>query len=209
MQPVRAGPAPPKYGSGTVLPGRLLAVGAEEHARPGVGDEGVADAHVVGDLLHDPVGVGERRVGDDAEHPLRLVVVRHQLGAPVGDVRPLRVVEERLRRHVQRVGVVQRAAADARAGQDHHVAQQVDALDAVHAELRRPQELAQVPGGLGELVVGEAATGLEHADAVALLGQPQRADAAAEPRADDQDVVVRLHRASMNLPAGNKLERPP
>ena len=56
-----------------------------------------------------------------AEHPLRLLVVRHQLAAPVGDVLPLRVVEERLRRHVQRVGVVQRAAAHPGAGQDHHV----------------------------------------------------------------------------------------
>ena len=134
---------------------------------------------------------------DDAEHPLGLVVVRRQLGAPVGDVRPLRVVEERLRRHVERVGVVQRPAAHPGAGQDHHVAQQVDALDAVAAQLRRPQELAQVPGRLGELVVGEAPAGLEHADAVALLGQPQRGDAAAETRTDDQDVVVRLHRTSM------------
>ena len=32
--------------------------------------------------------------------------------------------------------------------------------------------------------------GLEHADPVALLGQPQRADRAAEARADDEDVVV-------------------
>ena len=56
--------------------------------------------------------------------------------------RPLRVVEERLRRLVQGVGVVQRAAADARAGQDqtHGLRrQQVDALDAVAAQLRRPQ----------------------------------------------------------------------
>ena len=59
--------------------------------------------------------------------------------------------------------------------------------------LRRPEELAQVPGGLGEVLVGEAPTGLQHADAVALLGQPQRGDAAAETRTDDQDVVVRFH----------------
>ena len=61
----------------------------------GVGTKVSPTAHVVGDLLDDAVGVGERRVRHHAEHPLRLVVVRHQLGAPVGDVRPLPVVEER------------------------------------------------------------------------------------------------------------------
>ena len=33
---------------------------------------------------------------------------------------------------------------------------------------------------------------LDHADAVALLGQPERGDRAAEPGADDQDVEVEL-----------------
>jgi hypothetical protein len=166
--------------------------------------ERLAAPHVVGDLFDDAISVGEGRVGDHAEHPLRLAIVRHQLGAPIGDVRPLPVGEERLRRHVERIGVVQRSAADAGAGQNHHVAQQMDALDAVHAELGRPQELAQIPGGLGEILVGEAAAGLEHADAVALLGQPQRGDTAPKTRTDDQDVVVRFHRPSMYLPAGNE-----
>jgi hypothetical protein len=83
----------------------------------------------------------------------------------------------------------------------------MDALDAVHAELRHPQELAQVPRGLREVLVGKASARLENSDAIALLGQPQRADAAPEPRADDQHVVVRLHRLIMNLPVGNELER--
>ena len=122
MQPVRAGPAPPKYGSGTVLPGRLLAIGTEEHPDRRR-HERVADAHVLGDLFHEAVGIGEGRILDDAEHPLRLVVMRHQLCAPVGDARPLRVGEERLRRHVQRVGVVQGPTADPGACQDHDVAQ--------------------------------------------------------------------------------------
>ena len=198
MQPVRAGPAPPKYGSGTVLPGVFCPSGPK-NTPTGVGYERVADAHLVGDLLDDAIGVGERRVLDDAEHPLRLLVVRHQFGAPVGDVGPLLIGEERLGRHIQRVGVVQRSATDAGAGQDHHVAQQVDALDAVHAQFRRPQELAQIPRRLGEILVGEPPTGLENSDAVALLGEPQRGDTAAEPRTDDEDVVVRLHRISMNL----------
>ena len=44
----------------------------------------------------------------------------------------------------------------------------------------------------GSSCVGEAPAALEHADAVALLGQPQRGDAAAEARADDQPVVVEV-----------------
>ena len=207
-QPVRAGPAPPKYGSGTVSPGVLVPSGPK-NTPTGVGTNVSPHTHVVGDLLDDAVGVGEGRVLHHAQHPLRLLVVRHQLGAPVGDVRPLPVVEERLGWHVERVGVVQRSTADAGAGQDHHVAQQVDALDAVAAELGRPQELAQVPGGLGEVLVGEAAAGLEHADAVALFGQPQRGDAAPETRTDDQDVVIRFHRTSMDLPGGSNPARPP
>ena len=202
MQPVRSGPTPPKYGSGTVLPGVLRAVRPEEHP-DGRRDEGVADAHIVGDLFHHLVGVGERRVLDHAEHALRLLVVRHQFGAPVGDVLPLRIVEERVRRHIQRVGVVQRSAADARARQDHDVAEQVDPLDPVHAQLRHPEELPQVPRGLGVFVVGEASARFEDADAVALLGEPQRRNTSPETRTNDQNVVVRLHRTSMNLPASN------
>src|SRR6195952_2144827 len=63
----------------------LLAVLTEEDADRSR-DEGVADAHVVGHLLEDAVGVGERRVRDDAEHAGGLVVMGHQLGTPVGDV---------------------------------------------------------------------------------------------------------------------------
>jgi hypothetical protein len=48
----------------------------------------------------------------------------------------------------------------------------------------------EVEGAGGEVVVGEAGAGLDDADPVALLGQPQRGDRAAESRADDQDVEV-------------------
>ena len=202
MHPVRAGPAPPKYGSGTVLPGALVPSGPKEHP-DGRRHERVSDADFVGDFFDYAVGIGERRILDHTEHPLRLVVVRHQLGAPVGDVRPLPVGEERLRRHVQGVGVVERSAADTGARQNHHVAQQVDPLNAVHPEFRRPQELAQIPRGLGEVFVVESPARLEHADAVALLGEPQRGDTSPEPRTDDQDVIVRFHPTSMTLPTGN------
>jgi hypothetical protein len=177
---------------------RLFTIRSEEHPDRRR-HERVANAHLVGDLFDDAVGVGERRILDHTEHPLRLVVMRHQLGAPIGDVLPLRVVEERLRRHVQRVGVVQRSAADPRARQDHHVAQQVDPLNAVHAELGRPQELTQIPRGLGEVFVIEPAARLEHPDAVALLGEPKRGNTPPEPRTDDQNVIVRFHPNSMDL----------
>ena len=70
---------------------------------------------------HHLVGRRVQRVGRDAEHPLGLVVVRRQLGAPVGDVAPRRVVVERGQRLVERVGVDQRPAADSGAGQDQAV----------------------------------------------------------------------------------------
>src|SRR5690606_36892155 len=76
--------------------------------------------------------------------------------------------------------------------QDQDVLELVDALDAVAAELRHPEELAQVPRGLGEVGVLEPPTGLQDRDLVALLGQTQRRDAAAEPGPDDDDVVVEL-----------------
>ena len=67
------------------LAGCLLTVGTEEHPDRCRG-VGVTDTHLVSDLLHDPVGIGEGRILDHAEHPLGLVVVRHQFRTPVGDV---------------------------------------------------------------------------------------------------------------------------
>ncbi len=66
----------------------------------------------------------------------------------------------------------------------------VDALDAVAAGPGPEQELPQVPRRGREVLVGEACSRLDHADPVALLGQPQRGDGAAEARADDEDVEV-------------------
>ena len=51
-------------------------------------------------------------------------------------------------------------------GEDHHVVEQVDALDAEAAQARSEQVSAQVPGGLGKVGVGEAAAGLEHRHAL-------------------------------------------
>src|SRR5690606_28238642 len=109
---------------------------------------------------------------------------------PVGDVRPLRVLVERLERPVERVGVVQGAAADTGTGQDEAVAQQVDPLYAVAAQLRSPQEVPQIPGGLGEFVIGKPPSRLEHRDAVSLFGQPERSNTAAKSGTDNDDVEI-------------------
>ena len=169
---------------------RLLARFTEVDA-DGRLDERVADTHVVGDRLHDLVGGRHVRILDDAEHLLSLLVVRRELAAPVGDVRPLLVLEERLRRLVQRVGVVQRPAADACARENEAVAQQVHALNAEAPQLRSPEELLEIPTGLREIFVGIPSAGFDDADLVALLHETKRAHASAEPGSDDQYVVVR------------------
>ncbi len=166
----------------------VLAV-AEEDA-DGCHVEGVADPHPLGGGLQVHVGRGHGRVEADAQHALGLVVVGRQLVLPVGDVPPLGVLEEGLGRYVEGVGVVEGAAADARACQDHDIPEQMDALDAEHAELRRPQVVLQVPGVLGQGLAGEAAAGLQDADPVALLGEAEGGDRASEPRTHDDDVVV-------------------
>lgn len=183
--------APGPLGAGTTEErvGCGLATVTEVDAHRSRGER-VAHAHVLGDLLHDLVRGSDRRVRLDPEHPTRLVVVRIQLTLPVRDGTPLRVLEELRRRLVQRVGVVERASADACPRHHQHVGQQMDTLDAVAAERRSPQVLTQTPTGLGQFVIGEPSAGFQHRHPVALLDGPQRGNAAAEPGADDQYVVV-------------------
>ncbi len=100
--------------------------------------EGVLDAHVAGGQPHDLVDDAAAGVGHHAEHRRGQVVVRRELRLPVGDVAPLRVLEERGRRDVQGVGVVERATADPRTGEDHHVREAVDPLYPKAFELGRP-----------------------------------------------------------------------
>jgi hypothetical protein len=148
-------------------------------------------AHLDRDLVDVPVHVGGQvGVADDAEHPARLVQIRGQLAGPVGDACPLRRVEELPRRDVQRVGVDVGAAADACAAQDEHVVEVLDPLDPVQLRAGKPQEARQVPLGLRDVFVFPAPAGFHHADPVALLRGAERGDAPAEPRADDQHVVV-------------------
>ena len=152
-------------------------------------DECLTDAHLVRDGPHHLVGRGRRRVTDDAEHASGLVVVGRQLGAPVGDATPLGVVVEGRQRFVQRVGVDERPAPDAGAGEDHRVFQERDPLDAEQPELGCPEEGAQPPGGLRQRRFVEAPPRLEDDDPIALLGETQRRGAAAKAAPDDDDVA--------------------
>ena len=117
-------------------------------------------------------------------------MMRRQLVGPVGDARPLRRIEELLRRDVQRVAVDVRSAADACAAEDEHIVQVLDPLDPVQLRRGEPQEVRQIPLGLRDVLVFPAPAGLHDADPVALLRGAQRGDAAAEARADDHHVVV-------------------
>jgi hypothetical protein len=155
--------------------------------------EGPLDPHPGGDPAHHLVRAGQPRIGGHPEHPLGRVVVPGQLGVPSGDAAPLRIGEERGRRPVERVRVDQRAAADPGTGQHEHVAQQVDPLNAVAADRRRPQEPSEIPRGAGQFVVGEPPPGLEDGDRVPLLGEAQRGDTAAEAGPDHYHVVARAN----------------
>src|SRR5699024_10150788 len=74
--------------------------------------EGVAHAHLPGDGAQVLVGGGEGGVGAHAQHAAGLVVEGFQFRLPVGDVAPLRVLEEGVHGVVERVRVVEGAAAD-------------------------------------------------------------------------------------------------
>ena len=129
---------------------------------------------------------------DDAEHAPCLFVVRRQRGLPVLQLRPLPVFEECPRRDVQRVRVAEASAPDT-APRDHgDVPEGGHAEDPLHAQHRVVEVTAQIARRARELRVAKALSVRQHPDAVAFLGQAQRAHAAAEARAYDQPVEVVL-----------------
>src|ERR1035437_2198522 len=152
--------------------------------------EGFAHPQVISRLAHDLLDRALAGVRDHAQHPRGSHVVRRELGLPVGDVGPLLVLEERRRRDVKGVRVVEAAPADSGTGQDHHVGQAVDPLDPKQLQPRSPQVATQVPGGLGKVLIGNPAAGLDDVDAIALTRQPKCRNRATEPRADHHHVVV-------------------
>ncbi len=190
------GPGPAEVGVGNPL---LRLTQKQPDRRGGVG---VLDPEVAGDGGQHTVG---RAVGGGlgpAQHAQRLVVVRRQLPAPVGDVAPLRIGEEGVVRLEENRGVPQGAAPDPGEGEDERLAEKVDALDAAHPQRRHPQEPSQVPVAVGVVVRPEASPRLEDPDPVALLRQAEGGDAAAEPAADDQNVEV-LRLLAGHVPPGS------
>ncbi len=128
----------------------------------------------------------------DAEHPLGLVVVRRERLLPVGELAPTAPsLVEALRARGRACSRSRASRRRRRAPETTATSRNVDSRKIPRMpEPRRVEVAAQVPGGARQLVVGEPAAALHHRDAVALLAQPQRGDAAAEARADDQPVVV-------------------
>ncbi len=146
------------------------------------------------DLTDDALRARLERRLDRTEHRAHALVVRRELVAPVGDVGPLWIVEERVERLVERVRVDERAAADAGAREHEQIVEQRHALDAAQAEPRHEDVAAQVPVRPREVVRPETPARFEHGDPVALLGEPERRDATAEPAADHEHIdLVRAH----------------
>src|SRR5205085_2174737 len=105
-----------------------------------------ADAERFAELAKKAVDVVVVRVLDDAEHALRLGVVRRERALPVLERGPLRVLVEGPRRRVQRVCVAEAATADAAAGDDGDVPEGGQPEDALHPELEAAEVPAQVGG---------------------------------------------------------------
>jgi hypothetical protein len=166
---------------------------AEEHADAGR-RVGLRHAPLLGELAQQRVGGPLALVLGDAEHLLGGLVVGRERRRPVLELAPLRIAVEggALGGPVERVGVAEAATADAAAGDDEDVLEERHAEDPAEAEARQPVVAARVPGRLCEVLVAVAAARLEDGDLVALLGESERADAAAEARADDDPVVVVL-----------------
>jgi hypothetical protein len=142
-------------------------------------------------LVQHPIHVGRHVwIANDAEHSSCLVDARRQLVGPICDARPLRRIEELLRRDIQRVGIDVRAAAHACAAEDEHIVEILDPLDPVQLCRGEPQEARQIPLGLRNVLVLPTPAGLHDANPVALLRGTKRGNAPTEPRADDHYVVV-------------------
>jgi hypothetical protein len=73
-----------------------------------------------------------------------------------------------------------RSAANAGAAEDQRIVQELDALDAVHLGFGLPGEFANIPARLGNVLIGPAPAGLEHRNAITLLGRSEGGHASAE-----------------------------
>ena len=171
--------------------GHRLAWLAEVHGTGRAGER-IFGAEVTRHLSNQLLRGRVKRHGLHAQHALGGVVVRLQQLFPRRQRGPLPAAEERRLGPIQGVGVDDAAATHTRATGCEHILERRQAQDALQAEQRRPEEAAELPGRLGEVLVAVAAPAFEHGDAVALLGQAQRRDTATEAGSDHQPVEVEV-----------------
>ena len=122
----------------------------DPHARMAIG---LLDAQRGGQLAQQDVAVGVKRHVGDAEHPLRGLVVRVQLGLPVSQLAPPRILKERVAGAVQRVRVAQAAAADTRARRDQNVRERRQPHDPAQPQPRREKVPPRVPRAAREILI--------------------------------------------------------
>src|SRR5690606_802832 len=108
-----------------------------------------------------------------------------------GELRPRGRREEIVLRRRQGARVDERAPAHADAVRDGDVVEEAELEDARRPHRRAPVPLLEVARAPGEVFFVEAQALLEDQHLVALLGEPERRDAPAEARADDDEVVAR------------------
>ncbi len=144
------------------------------------GFEGVAETASFGGSHQGVVGFAELGIGDGAEHPSCGGEVLGHDRSPVLEPGPLGIVPHRLGRFEEGVGVDQAAAADPDAVEDERFPEEVEAEDPTAAEPGKPESLSEIPVGLWKIFRFPAFALLDDGDAIALLGEPQRGNRAAE-----------------------------
>ena len=186
-QPLRSGPAPPKYGSTPSSPNQTP-TGVCSNVSP-------TPSRPAMPRITSSAGVSPgKRV--TPEHPARLVVPRRELLAPA------LVGPDRRRRLVERVRVDERAAADARAREHEHVAERASAAGCRGSRGAAPRgSRGRASSSSGGPRARTGALPRAPPTAVALLGQPQRGDGAAEAAAYDDDVKIASRHAASISPA--------
>jgi hypothetical protein len=92
---------------------------------------------------------------------------------PVSEISPLWVPVERLPRAVEGVCVTEAATSYTRPGDNEDILEWSHPEDSPQTYVRHPEVPPHVPGGLGKVLVSEAAADLDHGDPVTLFGEPE------------------------------------
>src|SRR5256885_128601 len=168
------------------------------------GDVCAPERCALADLLRacpqDTIRLGEPWIGRRAQYPLCGGVVRCERLLPVRARWPFGAPEDVGPRNRKGIRVDQASSANPAAGADQDVTQESQAQDAVAKQLRHPQGASEVPVGERKVRGRETLARLEDRDLVALLGEAESSHRAAEPRSDDQHVVLVDHLHGWHAP---------